>query len=878
MIDVFDRLAAALADRYRLVREVGAGGMATVFLAHDIKHDRPVAIKVLKPELGAVLGVERFLSEIKVTANLQHPNLLPLFESGEVEGLLYYVMPFVAGETLRARLEREKQLPVDEAVRLSVAIAQALDYAHRRGVIHRDLKPENILLADGQPLVADFGIALAVSKAGGQRVTQTGLSLGTPQYMSPEQATGDRAVDARTDIYSLGAMTYEMLTGEPPHSGTTAQAIIAKLMTEEVRPLTVLRRSVPAHVDASVRHALEKMAADRFATASEYAQALQGKGDAATLSRYFPVVSGASVPAVTRGRTLREAAAWTAAIVALGAVAWMRLHPPDVPETPVVRMTIEPPANELVIVGGFPIAISPAGDRVAYVTSSVTGYRTVVQKVSELGTRVTIADRSLKNLTFSPDGREIAYSEAFDIRRVSVEGGSSRLVANTGTRPVNGLVWTADGTILVGSNAGLFSAPAAGGAVTPVAGKATSDGAVDPMLLPDGRTVIATSGSARKLIAITLETGAVTDIGLVGTALRLIEDHLVYVTASGDLMTTAFDVSARHATGEPVSMEKGVYGVGLSQSGTLGYLPVAQQSRLMLAGGGSEVALREELADYETPRFSPDGRRIAVSIGNGDGADIWVLDRVDGTFTRLTTAGRNTAPEWSPDGTRILFRSVAVDLQTFLLGRTPILWAPVDGSAKADTLFLAAADVEVNEAILSPDERWLVLRTAPGPKYPREIFAVDLKGDRKLQPMATGPSSEQMPRLSPNGKWLAYQSDQSGRTEVYVRPFPNEGARVQVSNAGGGEPMWDRSGRTLFYRAADGITAVPVTAAAEFSIGVRTLVLATTDPPDATHQSYDVAPDGAHFLLLKRAGGEAKAIVVHNWRRELREKLKKGTP
>ena len=878
MTDVFDRLTAALGRSYRLDREVGAGGMATVFLAHDIKHDRAVAIKVLKPELGAVLGVERFLSEIKVTANLQHPNLLPLFESGEADGLLFYVMPFVEGETLRARIEREKQLPVDEAVRLSVAIAQALDYAHRRGVIHRDLKPENILLADGQPLVADFGIALAVSKAGGQRVTQTGLSLGTPQYMSPEQATGDRAVDARTDIYSLGAMTYEMLTGEPPHSGTTAQAIIAKLMTEDVRALTVLRRSVPAHVDASVRHALEKMAADRFATASEYAQALQGKGDAATLSRYLAVASGASAPAATRGRTLREAAAWTAAIVALGVVAWMRLHPPDVPETPVVRTTIEPPANELVIVGGFPIAISPAGDRVAYVTSSVTGYRTVVQKVSELGTRVTIADRSLKNLTFSPDGREIAYSEAFDIRRVSVEGGSSRLVANTGTRPVNGLVWTADGTILVGSSEGLFSAPAAGGSVTAVAGKATSDGAVDPMLLPDGRTVIATNGSARKLIAITLESGAVTDIGLVGTALRLIEDHLVYVTASGDLMTTAFDVSARHATGEPVSMEKGVYGVGLSQSGTLGYLPVARQSRLMLAGGGSGVVLREEWADYETPRFSPDGRRIAVSIGNGDGADIWVLDRVDGTFTRLTTDGRNTAPEWSPDGKRILFKSVAVDRQASALGRTPILWSPVDGSAKADTLFLAAADVEVNEAILSPDERWLVLRTAPGPKYPREIFAVDLKGDRTLQPMATGPSSEQMPRLSPNGKWLAYQSDQSGRTEVYVRPFPNDGARVQVSNAGGGEPMWDRTGRTLFYRAADGITAVPVTAGAEFSIGARTLVLATTDPPDATHQSYDVAPDGTHFLLRKRAGGEAKAIVVHNWRRELREKLKKGAP
>jgi serine/threonine-protein kinase len=218
-VDLVDQLNTSLGGRYAIDREIGRGGMATVYLARDVRHDRRVALKVLNPELGAVVGVDRFIAEIKVTANLQHPNLLPLFDSGEADGRLFYVMPFVDVESLRSRLTREKQLPVEEALRIAAAIAGALDYAHRHGVIHRDLKPENILLHDGQPLVADFGIALAVSVAGGNRITQTGISLGTPQYMSPEQATGDRAIDGRTDIYSLGAMLYEMLVGDPHISG-----------------------------------------------------------------------------------------------------------------------------------------------------------------------------------------------------------------------------------------------------------------------------------------------------------------------------------------------------------------------------------------------------------------------------------------------------------------------------------------------------------------------------------------------------------------------------------------------------------------------------------------------------------------------------------
>src|SRR5215467_5005956 len=274
MPDAQSRLTAVLSDHYRIDRELGQGGMATVYLAHDVRHDRKVALKVLRPELAAVIGVERFLRKIKTIATLQHPHILGLIDSGEVQGSAYYVMPFVEGESLRDRLNREKQLPISDAVRIATEVASALDYAHRHGVIHRDIKPENILLHDGQALVADFGIALAVSTAGGTRMTETGMSLGTPYYMSPEQAMGEREITAKSDVYALGCVVYEMLSGEPPFTGPTAQAIVARVMTEQPRSLTLQRHSVPPHVEAAVNHALEKLPADRFATAAQFAEAL----------------------------------------------------------------------------------------------------------------------------------------------------------------------------------------------------------------------------------------------------------------------------------------------------------------------------------------------------------------------------------------------------------------------------------------------------------------------------------------------------------------------------------------------------------------------------------------------------------------------------
>jgi serine/threonine-protein kinase len=308
-----EQLKAALAGRYRLEGPLGEGGMATVYLAHDLRHNRRVALKLLKPELAAALGAQRFLKEIQVTANLQHPHILPLYDSGSADGALFYVMPLVRGESLRDRLAREKLLPVDETIRIIRQVAGALDFAHRQGILHRDIKPENILLHDGEALLADFGIALSLTEAGGGRLTGTGLSIGTVQYMSPEQASGERNLDPRSDIYALGAVTYEMLAGEPPVNGPNPRAMIAKLLTERPTPLRVLRDIVPPSLDAAVMRALAKAPTDRFSTAREFADALTAPEQSSA-----PNIAASGPPSPANSRRARTIAIATLGI--LGAV------------------------------------------------------------------------------------------------------------------------------------------------------------------------------------------------------------------------------------------------------------------------------------------------------------------------------------------------------------------------------------------------------------------------------------------------------------------------------------------------------------------------------------------------------------------------------
>ena len=415
MSNAVPRLAAALATRYRLEREIGQGGMATVYLARDLRHERNVAVKVLKPELAAVLGAERFVVEIRTTAALQHPHILPLFDSGSADGFLYYVMPFVEGESLRARVDRETQLGVEEAIRLTTDVADALDYAHRQGVVHRDVKPENILLHDGRPVVADFGIALAVSAAAGGRMTETGLSLGTPHYMSPEQATADRDITGRSDIYSLASVLYEMLTGDPPHTGASAQQIIMRIITEPVEPVTKRRKSVPPNVAAAVSKALEKIPADRFATAREFSQALRNPAFAGDAT----VATTAPAAASNRARWLAPpfVVAASVAIIALagwGLTAARASRAASALLPPLVQVELPLPDSLAVTAFGTAATLALSRDGGVLVFQGQRGGEQPALRIRRLGDpevhRVRGTEQA-RGPSLSPDGKEVLFTQ-----------------------------------------------------------------------------------------------------------------------------------------------------------------------------------------------------------------------------------------------------------------------------------------------------------------------------------------------------------------------------------------------------------------------------------------------------------------------------------
>jgi Tol biopolymer transport system component len=892
-----ERLNAALSGRYSIEREIGEGGMATVYLAEDIKHGRKVALKVLKPELAAVVGAERFLAEIRTTANLQHPHILPLHDSGEADSFLYYVMPYVEGESLREKLEREKQLPVGEAVHIAVAVAGALDYAHRHKVIHRDIKPANILLQSGQPVVADFGIALAVGSAGGARLTETGLSVGTPYYMSPEQATGDVLVGPATDIYAIGCVLYEMLVGEPPYLGNTAQAVLGKIISGQAISATKHRPAIPANVDAAIRKALEKLPADRFPTAEAFAQALTDVG----FRHGYDAVGGAGAPTPGKRRAALAAAALLG--IAVGAGGWALLAPR--PETPVSRYAIVlPPAHDPARDFGSNLALSPDGTRIVYVGPSAAGGRGGQQlwmrRRDQLEPAPLPGTEGAESPAFSPDGRRVAFRVGNTMRAVSLGGEPPVTIASAGVGGF-GISWGHDGFIYSDHQNLIGRVHEAGGAFEVVTRLDSIASEVDhgwPQALPGGRGVLFTvfhsplTDAAQYDVAVhDLETGShrVLVRGVFGRYVP--SGHLLYVSSQGTLLAASFDLASLAVTGPPVALVEGVgvqdacsVDLSVANDGTLAYVsgPVSSGlERAVWVSRNGEITPVDPGWEFAPGRpevgleLSPDGTRLAVKIVTDAGEDIWVKELDRGPLSRLSfDPAIDRRPRWSADGRWVYYTSERNGIYN-------LYRRAADGTG-SEQLALDL-DRPILEVQRTPDEQWWVLRLGgqAGVTGLRDIVALRT-GDSVTVPIAAEPYDEKAAALSPDGRWLAYESNETGDDEIYVRPFPDaDDGKWQVSAGGGLNPRWARNGREIFYINRDGAMSVAeVSTTGGFRVGQRSSLFSLEGTGlyfGSNYASWDVSADGQRFLMVQFANiGEAtlnQLIVVENFVADLRRRM-----
>jgi eukaryotic-like serine/threonine-protein kinase len=881
---MIDRLNTALEGRYRVERELGEGGMATVYLAEDVKHRRKVAVKVLRPELAAVVGAERFLAEIETTANLQHPHILPLFDSGSADGFLFYVMPYVEGESLREKLNREKQLRVEDALALAGKVADALDYAHEKGVVHRDVKPANILLSQrGEPLVADFGIALAVSQAGGGRITETGLSLGTPHYMSPEQATGDRDVDPRSDVYALGCVLYEMLVGEPPFVAPTAQGVLVRILTEDPRSVTDVRRSVPPHVAAVISRSLEKLPADRFPSADAFARAL-GDPQFRYVGTPTPAPRGGASAAGMAGnagfltpRLVASAAGvLLLTLLVLGGLAVASSNRGrDIPaaQAPTSRFAV--PLGEHSVVqsqldlsrDGRTLVYSTGGNRPLYLRS-MDALRAVPIRGTEGG----------RWPVFSPDGQWIAYHSSDGIRKIAITGGSPlRITARLEERL--GLHWGNDGTLVYMQSDGIYRVPEQGGEAERIlAGSPFS--LRFPRLLPGGRAVLFSEmtgtgpESTGEIRVLDLGSGEVTTVVRDGSDARYLETrHLVYGQPMGALFAVPFDLETLTAAGTPfpvideirVIRGFGATAFAASSVGTVAYIGSrdagANRRFILVDRAGAREPIPLQAPGLDVPRFSPNGRKLAYE----DGAHIYVYDLVIGTNTRVTFHGLNGLPVWTPAGDALVFSSAREGSRGGDLFRVP-----ANGEREPELLW--SEDGRLVPESWAPDGSRL-LYTSVRQSGIHDLKVLDLRGDTRSAPYLNADWNEARGRISPDGRWVAYDSEEDGTREIYVRAFPDPGPKWKVSQGGGRWSRWAPDGRELYYWRDDTLVAATVRTEPSFQ------VLARTDVLSGQYGAYDVRPDGSGFVLTEQApeaegedadqDDEADLVVVVNWFDEL---------
>src|ERR1700730_116563 len=901
---------------YEIGPPLGAGGMGEVYRARDTRLDRTVAIKILPVQLSSdPVRKQRFDREAKTISSLNHPHICVLYDVGHQDGIVYLVMECIEGETLAKRLEKGP-LPLEQILKYGMQLADALDKAHRSGVVHRDLKPGNIMLTPSGAKLLDFGLAkqatpvamlATLTGAAPQKspVTQEGTIVGTFQYMSPEQVEG-KEVDGRRDIFSFGAVLYEMLTGKRAFPGKSQFSVASAVLEKDPEPISTLQPLTPPALDRAIRVCLAKDPEDRWQTARDLLLELKWIAEGGSQS-------GVASPLLPQ-RKQREWLPWAiaallglaATVLAIGFV-W---RSPKLSEP--MSLSVETGADSpLYTEWGASAVLSPDGKRMAFIaTDSDQKRRIYLRSFDQLQASVLHGTEGVRDHFFSPDGQWLGFFADGKLKKISVQGGTTVTLCDAPTG--HGGSWGEDGNIVFVPTirSGVFRVSSAGGAAEPLTTLNREAGEITqrwPQVLPGGKSVIFTSHTHggnyedADIVAYSMSSGQSKVVLHKGYYPRYLPSGQLLYIHEGTIFASSFDAKRLEVTGKPVPIVEGVVtasGNGgaqysFSETGNLAYVAGRRTSQnfgiYWMGVDGKFTPLRQATGDYYDLKFSPDGSRLALELNDGKRVDIWVYDWVRDTLTRLTFGGEsNFSPVWTPDGQRIVYAAAENGDQFDLY------WKRADGAGEA--VRLTQTKNPKFAGSWSPDGKALVFEQR-NPNTFFGIMTLSVEGDEKsgwkvgeVKPFSNGPFNERAPALSPDGRWLAYRSDETGTPEVYVQPFSGPARRWQISAGGGCNPTWSQKGRELFYRTPT------------FTGGQDIKVMSTSytisgdsfqaDKPrpwspglfsirGLQFTGYDVHPDGKRVAVLRAPdAGPTSAVTkvsfIFNFFDELRRKVPSG--